>query len=349
MGLTIFHSRMIEALHTLELPMQAVLNYGTGDLRLEDIAVPIARDGQVLLKVLACGICGGEYKLTKQTGEPSSIGIIPGHEIIGEVVESPTETLPVRTRVAISPNYSCGACDACRTGHLYLCVNRPKRTAEIGGGYAEYALVYPSQCYVLPDGLDPLEAAMTETLACCLHGAQKVNIQPGERVIIIGAGANAQLFVQIARLRGASFVMVVDNLPDRMELALSLGADAAVDASQQDPLDVLPQGANVVIVNRGRAEALTNAVNWCASSGRVLCYGVPGAGIPAPVEPHLLWKKEVSIVGSRSYGTSFGASLALITSDRIQVRPIITRTVGLASAIEALRSPQASIKTVIVP
>jgi L-iditol 2-dehydrogenase len=329
--------------------MQAVVNYGAGDLRLEDIPVPTVRDGQVLLKVLACGICGGEYKLAKQGGEPAAVGIIPGHEVIGEIVESPTDALPPGMRVAISPNYSCGLCDGCRSGHLYLCSNRPKRTAEIGGGYAEYALVYPSQCYALPDHLDTLSAAITETLACCLHGAEKVNIQAGERVIIIGAGANAQLFVQIARIRGASFVMVVDNLQDRMDMALSLGADAAVDPSQQDPLDVLPYGADVVIVNRGRAEAVTDAVNWCASSGRVLCYGVPGAGIPTPVEPHLLWKKEVSIVGSRSYGTAFGASLALIASGRIQVKPIITRTVPVSGAIEALRSPQASIKTVIVP
>ena len=329
--------------------MKAVLNYNAGDLRLEDIPIPKVSNGQVLLKVLACGICGGEYKLAKPGGEPSSIGIIPGHEIIGEVVESPTDTLPPGMRVAISPNYSCGACHPCRTGHLYLCVNRPKRTAEIGGGYAEYALVYPSQCYALPDDLDTLEAAITETLACCLHGAEKVNIHPGETVIVIGAGANAQLFVQIARIRGASFVMVVDNLQDRMEMALSLGADRALDASQQDPLDLLPHGADVVIVNRGRAEAVTDAVNWCASSGRVLCYGVPGAGIPTPVEPHLLWKKEVSVVGSRSYGASFGASLALIASGRIQVKPIITRTVPIDGAIDALRTPQASIKTVIVP
>lgn len=334
--------------------MKAILNYGAGDLRLESIPVPQAQDDQVLLKVLACGICGGEYKLAKTSNgaTPAAVGIIPGHEIIGEVVQSATEALPAGTRVAVSPNYSCGLCEACRTGHLYLCVNRPKRTAEIGGGYADYALVYPSQCYALPDDLETLDAAITETLACCLHGVEKVNIQPGERVLIIGAGANAQLFVQIARIRGASFVMVVDNLKDRTEMALSLGADMAVDAAEQDPLAASPllsNGADVVIVNRGRPEAVTDAVNWCASSGRVLCYGVPPAGIPAPIEPHLLWKKEVSVVGSRSYGTSFGASLALIASGRIQVRPIITRLVALDETIDALRTPQASIKTVIVP
>ncbi len=334
--------------------MKAVMNYGAGDLRLEDIPIPKVRNGEALLKVLACGICGGEYKLAKKPdgAVPETEGIIPGHEIIGEIVESRSELLTAGMRVAISPNYSCGCCDPCRSGFLYLCVNRPRRTAAVGGGYAEYGLMHPSQCYPLPDHLDPLDAAITETLACCLHGVEKVNIQAGERVLIIGAGANAQLFVQIARIRGASLVMVVDNLPDRLAMALELGADMAVNPDEQDPLTASPllrNGADVVIVNRGRAEAVTSAVEWCGSGGRVLCYGVAAAGVPVPIEPHILWKKELSVVGSRSYGTQFGTALALIGAGRIRVRPIITRTVPLEGVIDALRSPQASIKTVIVP
>lgn len=334
--------------------MRAVFNYGAGKLQLEGIPIPAPAEGLVLLKVLACGICGGEYKmLLRPPGTvPGTEGVIPGHEIIGEVVASPPGLFAIGTRVAVSPNYSCGFCDYCRSGYLYLCANRPKRTAEIGGGYADYCLVHPSQCYTLPENLEPLAAAITETLACCLHGAAKVDIQAGDKVLIIGAGANAQLFVQIARLRGAAFVMVVDNLQDRMDMALALGADMAVNADESDPLiasPLLKYGADVVIVNRGKAEAVTDAVNWCASGGRVLCYGVALPGIPALIEPHSLWKKEVSVVGSRSYGSSFGTALSLISAGRINVRPIITRTVPLDGVIDALHNPQSSIKTVIVP
>lgn len=331
--------------------MKAIFYYGAGELRLQEIPLPESRDGQVLLKVLACGICGGDYRMTLKYA-PVVEGIIPGHEIIGEVVESPTELLTKGMRIAVSPNYSCGICEACRTGFQYLCVNRPKRTAQNGGGYADYCLVYPSQCYPLADHVDALDAAMTETLACCLHGAAKVDIRVGDRVLIIGGGANAQLFVQIARLQGASFVMVVDNLKDRLEMALQLGADMAADPDTQDPLaasPVLQQGADVVIVNRGRAESVADAVNWCRSGGRVLCYGVALPGVTAPIEPHTLWKKELSVVGSRSYGSSFGAALTLISTGRINVRPMINRTVPLDGVIDALQDPKASIKTVIVP
>lgn len=337
--------------------MKAILNYGGGDLRLEEIPVPTWREGHVLVKVLACGVCGGDYALAKaQPGIPSRAmsnveGVIPGHEIVGEIVSSDSGPLGPGTRVAVAPNHArCGICENCLRG-FHICLNWPRRTAAIGGGYAEYALVEPRQCYPLPANLDPIEATLTEPLACCLHALGKLHIQPGERVIVLGAGANAQLFVQLARLQGASFVAVADDHADRVALALELGAEAVIAPNAPDPWRGLPGlsgGADVVIVNRSAPAAVAQAVRWCGYGGRVLVYGVAPAGAAASIEPHLLWRKEISLIGSRSFSNTFAAALDLLAAGRIMVRPLIT-SVPLEEIIPTLHTPLAHIKAVVVP
>jgi threonine dehydrogenase-like Zn-dependent dehydrogenase len=328
--------------------MKAIIYYGAGKVQLEEIPKPQLRSNRVLVKILACGVCGGEYKMVKkQEGtQPETAGVIPGHEVVGEIVESQIAQLPRGMLVAVAPNTNCGLCDNCRRGISHLCYHRPVQV----GGYAEYCLVQPGQCHPVPSHVTPVEAAMTEPLACCVYALDRVNLKQGERVIVIGAGANALLFVQLARLKGASFVMIVDNMRDRMELALQLGADIAIDSAKVDPLQAaaaIRTGADVVIVNRGNPESLNDAVRWCDTGGRVLCYGVGPAGCAAHIEPHRLWQKEISIVGSRSYYNTFGAALALIASGQVQVKPIINRVVSLDGITDALQNAKGAIKTVI--
>jgi threonine dehydrogenase-like Zn-dependent dehydrogenase len=333
--------------------MKAILNYGAGNLRLEEVPIPTLREGRVLIKVLACGVCGGEYSLAKaRPGETANVeGVIPGHEIVGAVVASDYEPLAAGVRVVVAPNHArCGVCENCLRG-LHICLNWPRRTADIGGGYAEYALVEPRQCYLLPASLDPVDAALTEPLACCLHAMGKLHMQPGAKVIVVGAGANAQLFVQLARLQAASFVAVADNHAERVALAFKLGADAAVDPHSPTPLQDATgssDGADVVIVTRGAPEALEQAIRWCGYGGRVLVYGVAPPGAPAALEPHLLWRKEISIIGSRSFSNTFAPALDLLVAGRIVVKPLIT-TLSLEEIIPALRRPLDRVKMVIVP
>jgi L-iditol 2-dehydrogenase len=332
------------------MKMKAILNYGAGDVRLEEVPRPEPRPGMVLVKVLACGVCGGDYKLVKkQEGKAAgSAGTIPGHEAVGEIVDSEFPQLPKGNLVAIAPNTSCGLCDNCRRGIAHLCSHRPVAV----GGYAQYSLVQPAQCYPVPGHVSPLEAAMAEPLACCMYALERVHMKQGDRVIVIGAGANAQFFVQLARLKGASFVMVIDNMKERMQLAVQLGADLAVDPAEGDPLHAsgaVLGGADVVIVNRGNPEAISDAVRWCDTGGRVLVYGVAPEGIAAQVEPHRLWQREISIIASRSYFNTFGAALSLIASRQVQVLPMINRVVSLDEVIPALENAAGTIKTVITP
>ncbi len=309
-----------------------------------------------MIKVLACGICGGDYKMAKKNPakkhpQPGRSPTIPGHEYVGEVFQSQTKELPEGMIVAVVPNNArCGVCENCRK-NFHVCLNWPRRTAENGGGYSQYALVEPRQCIPVPEGLSPTHAAMAEPLACCLHSFQKTAPRPGETVIIMGGGANGLLFVQVARQSGASYVLLLDDIQERLDMALKLGADAAINPEKQDPLRVsnlLHSGADIVVVNRGRSEFIEAAVKLCNYGGRVLSYGVLPAGDFPKIDFNELWKKEICLIGSRSFGKTFAPALALLGARRINVEPFIS-TITLDDLPDRLVNPRGAIKQVICP
>ena len=324
--------------------MRALVGYRGGIMRLEEIPVPEIREGEVLIRIRASGICGGDYirRSTDSLSGPMenppppelSTAFIPGHEAVGTVVAvgSATTDLVSGDRVAISPIRACGTCRACRRGASHLCTCKPRPTPATGGAFAEYAAVLPLQCYRIPDSLSFAEAAMTEPLACCLHAAMRVGIDPGDRVVVLGAGPSAQLFAQIAKQWGASLTVVVDTIVERLELAKRMGTDVVVNPDTSDPAvpgGVLEHGADVAIVTRSSADAMKRAIDLCAPGARLLSFGVSPPGREFGIEAHTIWRKELSIIGSRAYGHTFGDALALIDSGRVRVEPLITRVVTL--------------------
>ena len=338
--------------------MKAALTFGPGDIRVECMTDPVPDSGEVLVKVGGCGICGGDYsghkpganKLAKRR-EPT----IAGHEVAGTVAArgAGIQGLPIGSRVAVSPNRPCGRCPPCHQGMSHLCENRIPHPRQKGGGFAEYTAVFPQQCYPIDDGTSMIAAAVTEPLACCLHSTSRIHVRPGDCVAILGGGLNAQLFLQLTRLKGARRVVLIDSIEERLKMASTLGADAVIDSSTTSFEEIerqFPRGADIVINTRGSLEFTELAFKLCAIGARLLCYGVARAGKTVPLEPHLIWRKEIQLIGGRSYNNTFGAALDLINSRRIQVAPLVTRTVNLERYAEMVAAPSGNhIKTVVVP
>jgi threonine dehydrogenase-like Zn-dependent dehydrogenase len=140
---------------------------------------------------------------------------------------------------------------------------------------------------------------------------------------------------------------VADTIDARLTVARELGADTTIeDTEDAEPLEP----ADVVIVTRSSPAAVSRAVRWCAAGGRVLAFGVAQAGATAAIEPQLLWRREVSVIGTRSYTDTFAPALELLVAGQVRARPIVSRTVGLAEVPGVLReSAGLYIKTVIVP
>ncbi len=334
--------------------MRAAVFYGERDLRIDKRPRPVPRAGQVLLKVLACGVCGTDHHIYHGDFETHPPVVI-GHEYTGEVVAvgDGVEDLAVGDRVAIDPNISCGRCRYCQRGAIHMCEWLTALGVDIDGGFAEYSLAPRAQCYPFDENLSAVEAAMTEPLACCVHGIDLAEIAPGDRVAVIGGGAIGLMLAQLARFSGASQVLVSDPLSKRRQLALELGADAVVDPLLEDPLasgGCLRGGADVVIEAVGSKDTTRQAIDWAARGATVLWFGVTPPGQTVPVEPNLLFRKELTVRGARINPHTHSRALALLESGRVQVAPLITDTIALERLPELLDNGSGqAIKTVVVP
>ena len=216
---------------------------------------------------------------------------------------------------------------------------------EQGGGFAEYTSVFSEQCFPISDDTGLLEATVVEPLACCIHSTNRIHVQQGDDVVIIGAGFNAQIFVQLTRLKGARRVTVIDSISKRLGMASVHGADAVIESSVTSPEQMIshfPRGADVVINTRGSMKFTKLAFDICAVGARILCYGVAPVGETIPIEPNMIFRKEIQLI--------FSAAVGLIASKRVQVDPLVTRTVNLERYSEIINSPSEDhIKTVVVP
>ncbi|MGI6367155.1 MAG: zinc-dependent alcohol dehydrogenase family protein [Anaerolineae bacterium] len=334
--------------------MQAAVFRGVGDLAVEQRPVPQPAAGEVLVQVMACGICGTDRHIFHGDFETRPPVVI-GHEYAGRIAAvGPLVTeLHVGDRVAVDPNIYCGKCGPCRRGQIHMCRNLVALGVDIDGGFAEYSLVPVSQCFALPESVTFLEGAMAEPLACCVHGMDLAGVRSGDTVAVIGAGAIGQIMAQLARLQGAGRVLVSDPSPARRELALSLGADEVIDPLQEDPTRPggrLEQGAHVVIEAVGSAVTNAQAVEWAAPAATVLWFGVTPPEQRVSVSPNLVFQKELTIRGARINPYTHARALALLGSGRLTVTPLITQRATLDQLPGLLTTgPGDHPKTVILP
>ncbi len=313
--------------------MKAAVYEGKHNVVVRDWPMPALQPGHVLVEVKACGVCGtdrhiyeGEYY-----AEPP---VVIGHEFSGAVVavgEGVTDLQP-GDRVAVDPNIQCGTCRACHQGKVHLCSNASAIGVNYDGGFAEYCVAPRRQIFPFPAHLDWASAAMAEPLACCLHGADLAEVRPGQTVLVIGGGAIGQIHAQLARLSGASRVVVSDPVASRRTLALQLGADAVLDPkalSLDEMRSSLDGGADVVIEAVGSVATAEQSVALAAPGATVVWFGVATPGAQARVEPYDLFRREITIRGAFVNPFTHSRSLALLASGRVQVAPLITRKVAL--------------------
>jgi len=206
-----------------------------GEIRLVDEERPTPGAGELLIRIEVAGICGSDRHMFR--GEyPTAANVTLGHEFCG-IVEAAglgvSRLLP-GTRITADPNIACGHCAACRAGQVNLCSSLQALGVTRDGGFAEYAIVPETQAIALPADLDPLLGAFSEPLACCLHGIERAAIKPGQTVAVLGGGVIGLLMVQLARLAGASAVVLVTRQAERRALAERLGANATVDPAVSD-------------------------------------------------------------------------------------------------------------------
>lgn len=315
---------------------------------------------EVLLQVGACGICGtdvGIYHGNKGSAEVR-LPVVLGHELSGivEAVGSEVSLVKVGDHVAVDPNSYCGHCHFCRIGKKQLCDNLFAVGVNRDGGFAEYCYVPENLCYLLNKDIPLEEGAMAEPLACCIHGIDRTKIRLGDSVCVIGGGAIGLLMVQLAKLAGASTVLLSEPVKKRRKIALEIGADYVVDPIQEDLGKKIKEyigtnGTDVVIECVGNPVATQAAFDAAKKGATLLLFSVPKPDSIHPLALEDVFHKELTIVGSLINPDTHQRAVDLINSGRVNIAPTITHTFPIEEVEAAImmQMSEESLKVVVVP
>jgi|YNPBryunderm2012_1023409.scaffolds.fasta_scaffold00860_6 2-desacetyl-2-hydroxyethyl bacteriochlorophyllide A dehydrogenase len=306
-----------------------------GKLTLGEKGIPEIGDNEILIKVIACGICGTDVHVFKgiNKGKPN---IIRGHEFVGEIVEVGKEVKDLKPKdtVIVDPNIPCMNCYQCRNGRIHLCKNLIAIGVDLDGGFAEYCVLPSKQAYRLPNNIEPIVGALAEPLACAIHGIDRVNIKEGEDILIIGGGALGLILTQLAVNGGAGRVFVSEPYKEKRDLAFGFGANRVIDPTIEDLLEVIKEetrgkGVDVVIEAVGSEKTILQAINAVGDGGRVLFFGVAPEDVKIDISPFEVYRRELTLLGSFVNPFTMERAVSLISNRRINLYPLISEIIPL--------------------
>jgi scyllo-inosose 3-dehydrogenase len=342
----------------------ASLIYRQPTLRLADLPTPTAGPGEVLIEVKACGVCGSDLHMIEQlpdgymsSADPANLPVALGHEFSGVVVEvgPGVETLAAGTRVAVEGSQWCGACLPCRAGVFGQCSNLNEHGFSVNGAFADYVVTKPQYCWPIDALVEQFgedaafeAGALVEPFSVIYNAlfVRAGGFLPGGHVAVFGAGPIGLIAVILARFAGAGTIVALDTVQERRDLALQMGADAALDpvALARDGQDAAAaireltggMGAALAVESAG-AGARTFPVieRSMALGGKIVQVGV-GAG-QAPLTLITLQTTNINLYGSMGSSGSgiFAAVIRLMAGGRVPVLPLITARFPLERVMDA--------------
>ena len=340
--------------------MKAAVFYGKKNIGTEEREICQLKPEEVLVRVKAAGICGTDVHIYH--GEAGSAEVTPpvilGHEFAGivEAVGSGVTQVKPGDHVALDPNMYCGKCLPCRMGRKQNCKHLFALGVNTDGGFAEYCISPESQCFLVDPKLDFKAAAMAEPISCVLHGIDNAKIKAGQSVLVIGGGTIGLLMVQMARLSGASTVILSEPVEMRRQIGLEIGADAVIDPIHENVPEQIRricnrEGVDVVIECVGRPFAVEQAFQAAGFRGTILLFSVPKVEDHVPMPLFDIYKKELNIVGSMINPDTFQRAVNLLNSGRLEIGRLITHSYPVEQLEEAILKQMSadSIKVVVEP
>ena len=340
--------------------MRVAVYYSNRDIRIEQQDRPTIGPGELLMKVIACGICGSDVM---EWYRKDKVPLVLGHEVAGEIVQvgEGVCNFSVGDRICASHHVPCLTCHYCRRGNETVC-DTLRSTNFDPGGFSEY-LRLPSinvdlGTYPLYDNVSYHQAAFIEPLACVIRGQRRAKMTPGMSVLVIGSGISGLLHIALAKASGAGRIFATDISPFRVEQALQFGADHAWQAKQFSPEKLKEKNfgflADLVIMTTGNLSAIDQGMNCLDRGGTLLLFAPTDAGEKYELDINkVFWKNDTTFVTTYAGSPSdHYLAMELLSANRVPVKKMITHVLPLEKTVDGFGLVAAgteSIKVIIEP
>ncbi|PIU51282.1 alcohol dehydrogenase [Candidatus Desantisbacteria bacterium CG07_land_8_20_14_0_80_39_15] len=339
--------------------MRVAMYYNNNDVRIEEMPIPEINENEILMKVMACGICGSDvmewYRVKKAP-------LVLGHEATGvvEKVGGNVKKYKKGDRVFVSHHVPCNTCHYCLNNNHTVC-DTLRTTNFDPGGFSQYVRVpeinVERGVFLLPEEMSFEEGTFIEPLACVIRGQRKAGMQSGKSVLVIGSGISGILHIQTAKASDASRTFASDINDYRLKAAKRFGADIVINA-KENVSDMVKElndgrGADLVIVCTSSISAIKQVFESIDRGGTVLFFAPTKPGVEIPLPLWELWHDGITI--TNSYAGSprdIAEAIEIIREKKVNVVDMITHRLGLEEAGKGFRivaSAQDSIKVIIEP
>jgi len=327
--------------------MKVAVYYNNNDVRIEERPKPEIKEGEILVKVVASGICGTDvaewYRL-------KTAPRVLGHEMTGEIVESQTKKYNVSERIFVSHHVPCNKCKYCLNNHHTACETLHKTNYD-PGGFSEFIRIpkinVENGVYLLPKNVSFEEGIFIEPLGCVVRGQRIAGIKKGDNILVIGSGVSGILHIQLAKTL-TNKITALDINDYRIKMAKKFGATNAINSNEE-----IKERFDKVIVCSGALEATKNSFKLVDKGGTILFFAVPEPGVKVDIPINDFWRNEISI--KTSYGAApndLEGALELIKNKKINVNDMITHRLSLAETEKGFKlvaEAKESLKVIIKP
>jgi L-iditol 2-dehydrogenase len=339
--------------------MRVAMYYNNKDVRIEEIPKPKIGPNELLVKAMACGICGSDvmewYRIKKAPR-------VLGHEMTGKIVEvgKNVKSFKVGDRVFVSHHVPCNKCRYCLDGRHTVCETLHKTNFD-PGGFSEYVRVPKINVefgtFLLPDEISFEDGTFIEPLGCVIRGQRRANVKKGHTVLVLGSGISGILHIQLARVLGAERVIATDINEYRMKAAKKFGADEVINGKEDVPANVrdINEGklADRVIVCTGATPAIKQALESVDKGGTVLFFAPTNPGVNIPLSFNEFWMNQTTLTTTYAAApVDIKEAIELIRSRKVNVHDMITHRLNLAETgkgFQIVADAKESIKVIIEP
>ncbi len=323
------------------MKQKAVIVQEPGKIAIEERDIPKIKEDEALLRVKYCGICGSDVATYTGNQPFASYPRVPGHEFCALIEEIGPNDFGFKKGMAVTANpyFNCGKCYPCRKGNLNCCEDNKTMGVHIDGSFCEYIAMPISRLYN-GKGLSLKELALIEPFSISYHAANRGNIQKGDNVLVIGAGAIGLFAMISAKLKGAN-VYVADVFEKRLELAKELGAIETINVSTQNLKEETNRitngdGMDVCMEAVGLPQTFLDSIECAAFAGKVILIG--NGKKETTFNHSIILKKELNIYGSRNSLNDFEPLIDIVGKQEIDILKIVSRTVSLEDTEQAFKA-----------